>query len=136
MTGAELKTLRESLGLTVQWVADQSKVRLRTAQYWEAGRNKVPADVAALIARTEARTRTMVANALAQIDEVTQAQVGTLEAVDLRRYASDAELWRKHPDCKPLPATWHATMLARITRALEAKGVSSTIQYASLTSHR
>lgn len=131
MTGAELKTLRESLGLTAQWVADQSKVRLRTAQYWEAGKNRVPEDVSALIARVEYKTRTMVTNALAQVDEVARAQGGEPEAVDLRRYASDAELWRKHPDCRPLPATWHAATLARIVRALQARGIKSVIEYAS-----
>ena len=100
-------------------------------RYWESGRNRVPDDVAALILRIESQTRTMLANALAQVDEVVLAQGGEPESVDLRRYASDAELWRKHPDLKPLPATWHAATLARIARALESRGIVSVIEYAS-----
>lgn len=131
MTPAELKTNREALGLTVGWLAEQSGVGERTVRYWESGRNQVPDDVAALIVRIESQTRTMVSNALAQGDEVVRAQGGEPEAVDLRRYASDAELWRKHPGFKPLPATWHAATLARIARALESRGIASVIEYAS-----
>ncbi len=131
MTPAELKTNREALGLTVGWLAEQAGVGERTVRYWESGRNQVPDDVAALIGRIESQTRTMVSNALAQVDEVMRAQGGEPEAVDLRRYASDAELWRNHPGFKPLPATWHAATLARIARALESRGVTSVIEYAS-----
>lgn len=45
MTPAEFKTIRESLGLTAQWIAENAGVKLRTAQYWEAGRMAVPVDV-------------------------------------------------------------------------------------------
>ncbi len=47
MTPAELKTLRESsLGLSAQWLADRAGVLQRSVQYWEAGRSRVPEDVA------------------------------------------------------------------------------------------
>lgn len=131
MTPAELKTNREALGLTVGWLADQAGVGERTVRYWESGRNQVPADVAALVTRIEAQTRTIVANALEQVGEVVQVHGGEPEAVDLRRYASDAELWRRHPGFKPLPATWHAAALARIARELESRGVASVIEYAN-----
>ena len=36
MSCAQFKTLRESLGVTTQWVADAVQVNLRTAQRWEA----------------------------------------------------------------------------------------------------
>lgn len=130
MTPAELKTNREALGLTVGWLAAQAGVGERTVRYWEAGRNQVPDDVAALIVRIESQTRTMVTNALAQVDQVIRAQGREPEAVDLRRYATDAELWRAHPGFKPLPATWHAVTLARIARALESRGIPSVIEYA------
>ena len=53
MTPAELKTIRESLGLTVQWLADRAGVKLRTVQYWESGRSGVPADVSELLLRID-----------------------------------------------------------------------------------
>ena len=40
MTSAELKTLRESLGLPVQWLAERANVQRRSVEYWEAGRSK------------------------------------------------------------------------------------------------
>ena len=41
MTSAELKTTRESLGLTADWLAKKAGVQLRTVRYWESGRNAV-----------------------------------------------------------------------------------------------
>ncbi len=131
MTPAELKTNREALGLTVGWLAEQAGVGERSVRYWEAGASPVPDDVAALIVSIEAKARQLVTQALAQVDEVVRAQGGTPEAVDLRRYATEVELWRKHPGFKPLPATWHASVLARIARSLEARGIASVIEYAS-----
>jgi DNA-binding transcriptional regulator YiaG len=49
MTSQELKALRESLGLSQQWLADQAGVQKRTVAYWESGRNQVPKDVAEII---------------------------------------------------------------------------------------
>lgn len=49
MTSAQLKALRESLGLSQQWLADQSNVQKRTVAYWESGRNQVPEDVSDII---------------------------------------------------------------------------------------
>jgi len=51
MTSEQLKALRESLGLSQQWLADQANVRKRTVAHWESGRNNVPVDVAEIILR-------------------------------------------------------------------------------------
>lgn len=55
MTPAELKTLRESLGLPVQWLAERANVQRRSVEYWEAGRSKVPDDVAELMLQIDAQ---------------------------------------------------------------------------------
>ncbi len=55
MTPAELKTLRETLGLSAQWLADRAGVLQRSVQYWEAGRSRLPDDVAELILRIDAQ---------------------------------------------------------------------------------
>lgn len=130
MTSAELKTMREALGLTVGWLAEQAGVGERTVRYWESGRNQVPDDVAELIGRIEARSRELVRRAVTTVSEVSARSGGTPEAVDLRRYGSDAELWKAHREFRPLPVTWHASVLARIARELEAQGIPSTIEYA------
>ncbi len=125
MTPAELKTLRESLGLSAQWVADQSGVRLRTVQYWEAGRMPVPEDVAALLSRIDAQYERAVSEALAAINEAPEKPA----EVVLVRYRSDADLWRFRPDMEPLPASSHAALLSRLRRALWTAGVPSVIEY-------
>ena len=131
VTSAELKTYREALGLTVGWLAAEARVGERTVRYWESARNQVPEDVAALILRVEAQTRQLVENALVTVGEVAQQEGSEPEAVDLRRYAADEEFWRAHPAFKPLPATWHGAALARIARALEARGIPAVIEYAN-----
>ncbi|OJY94409.1 MAG: hypothetical protein BGP25_05305 [Lysobacterales bacterium 63-13] len=131
MTPAELKTHREALGLTVGWLAEQARVGERTVRYWESGRNAVPEDVADLIRRIEMKTRAMVTAALDSVGQILAEEGGSPESVDLRRYASDAELWSKHPAFRPLPATWHAVTLARIARELDARGIHSVIEYAN-----
>ena len=131
MSPAELKTLRESLGLTAQWLADQSGVRLRTVQYWESGeRQSVPDDVQALLRCIDAMHQRAAETAVAQVREVAK-QAGALpETIELARYRTDAELWNAHPDYRPMPVTCHAAMLARTAQALRAAGISSTIDYA------
>lgn len=131
MTPAELKTRREALGLTVGWLAEQAGVGERTVRYWESGRNQVPDDVAGLILRIDAQAEKMVAEALAVVDETTRVHGGPPECVDLRRYATDAELWRKHPGLRPLPATFHASVLDRTRRALAGRGIESVIEYSN-----
>ena len=40
MTSAELKTLRESPGLPVQWLAERANVQRRTVEYWKPAAQK------------------------------------------------------------------------------------------------
>jgi len=129
MTAAELKTLRESLGLTTQWVADQASVQLRTAQYWEkGGRMAVPEDVAAMLTQIDDQFETVATQALVQV-EASIAGNGEPEEVVLIRYRNDQDLWRFHPEMKPLPATAHAAQLSRVRRALWGKSIHSMIEY-------
>lgn len=130
MTGADLKTLRESLGLPAQWVADQAGVRLRTAQYWESEGFRVPEDVAARLSDIDRR-----------FDEVAAAAVeewqthGRDGEVVLLRYKTDADLWQFRHDMKPLPASSHAALLSRARRKLEAAGASVSIRYMEPTAY-
>ena len=128
MTSAELKTIRESLGLTVQWLADQAHVRLRTAQYWEAGRFQIPDDVAQMVLDIERRVALIVAETLQQFDEMCKRS-GTPDKHVLLRYRSEYDLWHFYPDMEPLPASTHASLLARIRTALIEQGITTVIQY-------
>ncbi|AMW34902.1 DUF1870 family protein [Haematospirillum jordaniae] len=128
MTPAELKTIRETLGLKAQWVADQAGVRLRTAQYWETGRMAVPADVASMLLDIDRALEDMVAQSLAKIEGTAAQHAGAVEVI-LLRYRTDKDLWEFHPDLAPLPASTHAAMLARLCRALSARSIPTVIQY-------
>ena len=136
MTAAELKTLRESLGLPLQWVAQQAGVRLRSAQYWEAGKNPVPDDVAGLLMSLDEQLWQLVADYLAQVDEI-KAEEGRLpEGIVLIRYKTDEDLWEFHSGFKPIPASSHAMLLARTRRKLSEIGVASIIEYMDPKAYR
>jgi hypothetical protein len=128
MTPAEFKTIRESLGLTAQWIADQAYVQLRTAQYWEAGRTAVPADVANMLHGIDKKLEATVAQAVARIDELTKHH-GAPAKITLLRYRSNADLWRFRPDMQPLPATTHAAMLSRLSRVLWSRNIPFVIEF-------
>ena len=130
MTPAELKTIRESLGLPVQWLAERANVQRRTVEYWEAGRSPVPADVAELILQIDAQFAEATRQALAVFDEQTARQGQPPETVRLYRYRDDAELWAARPDMRGLPVTAHAALLARVRTALQERRQDVAIEYA------
>lgn len=131
MTSAEFKTVRESLGLTAQWIAEHCPnrdggrgVQLRSVQYWEAGRTAVPADVADWLVGIEAGISQAVAQALAVV-----AKAPPVGFVALVRYRTDADLWQFRQDFRPLPAACHAMLLGRLRAALAEREVLSRIVF-------
>lgn len=129
MTSAELKTIRESLGLPIQWVADQARVQLRTAQYWESGRNQVPADVANMLSDLDEKLWSAVAEVLKQVQSLADQSGAMPEQIALIRYRNDADLWTFRPDFRPMPVGTHAALLSRVRRKLWEIGVPSVIEY-------
>lgn len=123
MTSAELRTSRESLGLSVDWLAKQAGVAARTIRHWESRPEEPPEDVAALIEGVEAQSVGMVVRAIATYNELAEG----FEGVDLRRFRTDQDLWARHPETSGLPASWHASVLARIRRELIARGIECRI---------
>ena len=129
MTPAELKTIRESLGLPLQWVADQAKVQLRSAQYWESGQRSVPDDVAKMLLGLDEQFWQLVADYMAQVKEIVEENGALPEEVVLIRYKTDADLWKFHPEFRPIPANAHAALISRTRRGLWELGVPSIIEY-------
>jgi len=129
VTAAELKTIRESLGLTTQWIADQAGVRLRTAQYWEQGdRMSVPGDVADMLLKIDQQLDTAVKQSIDVVQEIINKN-GKPEEIVLVRYRNDSDLWHFRPDMKPLPASTHAVLLARMSKALAHIDIVFRIEY-------
>lgn len=129
MNAAEMKTLRESLGLPVQWLADQAGVKARTVQYWESGRNAIPDDVAGMLRGIDGQIWHIVGNTVTQIKEVAENEGSLPERLDLIRYRTDESLWFYQPEFKPLPATCHGMLLARLTREVAQLDIHVRIVY-------
>lgn len=129
MTSAELKTLREALGLPVTWVAEHTNVQRRTVEYWESGRISVPQHVATLLIDLDKRFDDAAEQALS-VSEAARKEHGQPESIDLKRYRTDEALWAARPDMLGLPVTAHAALLDRCRRVLLAAGFSVTLQYA------
>ena len=128
MTSAELKTLRESLGLSQQWLADRAGVQVRTVKYWESGRNAVPDDVGEIISTADGLIARAVRNAVGQAEKM-RKEYGKPHEVLLLRYRSEEELHYSRPDMIGYPVTYHAALLARARAALIERGFDLVIDY-------
>jgi len=129
MTPAELKTIRESLGISAQWLADQTGVRLRTVQYWESGeRLSIPDDVQKLIWQLENQANAFVDKSLDVIEERLE-NGDDVGLVVLIRYKSDRQLWEYHPALYPITVTCHSARIYRLYRELRQLEVDVHIVY-------
>lgn len=129
MNSPEFKTLRESLGLSAQWLANQAGVKLRTIQYWESGRSEPKEDVVNYLLSVDSMFDVFVDQVHGAIDTA-EEKLGELpERVDLIRYRTDEELWTFRPDMNPLPTTAHAVILARVRKEVLKRGVKVAIHF-------
>jgi len=128
MKNAELKTIREGLGLTLQDVAGLTGVQQRTVQYWEAGTLSVPNRVGNMLEALEYRVEAVV---LKEIFEINKPKKGG--HVTLERYQTDEDLHRERPDLIDLTARTHAVILNRIRRRLKRLKITAIIKYFELT---
>lgn len=127
MTGAELKTIRESLLLSAQGLAERlAQDRLlpvgnvRTVQRWEEGARPVPEDIAAAVRALDAAVETMVQRGLGMV----RAAVRQSAPVVLLRYESELDHRRYHPEDARASMTHrlHTAALVRLRRDAEALG--------------
>lgn len=129
MSPAELKSMREFLGLTLQWVADRAGVAPRTAQFWEAGRQRVPADVAHMLLQMDSDAQRIVIRTQYMVEDIIKQQGRPPEAIMLLRYRTDADLWQFRPDMQGWPAMAHAAIMSRVQRTLWAMGIPTGMEY-------
>lgn len=130
MTPAELKTMREAIGLSVsELAAFANNVQERTVRYWESGRNQVPKDVETLVMDIR-QLLDARANELAEaIRELIRID-GPLEGpFVLIRYKENADLWHFEPKWRSLPTTAHGAFLTKCRVALADLGVATRIVY-------
>jgi len=121
MTSAELKTIRESLGLTAQWLADRVNVSLRTIRYWESGKSDIPLDV---ISQIEHLQKNFLKSVNTHVKEIKIILEKTKpEFVVLLRYRTDEDLWSYQTQFHPMPTTFHAQISMRVKSEFSDKNV-------------
>lgn len=113
MTAAELRVVREFLGLTPEWLGEYLKVTGRTVRHWERSKYDIPDGVRLEIEDLEHRTGTFVSGLIEQLMDLPDPAVVT--------YRTDAEYHAAHPDV-PFPVSWHRAVVARV--AQEVPGLS------------
>lgn len=106
MTAAEFRAVREHLGLTLDWCADELDVTERTVRNWESGRHSIPdgvrAEVEGWVDDTDDAVDALVAELLS----------GPYPVLRVPRHDPDAA-W---------PARWHRHVAMRV--AAEVPGLS------------
>lgn len=79
LTGAEVRTIREGLGVTAEWLADHLGIQTRTVQRWEAGQNQIAEFAADELLMLEAQVAEQVA---AHVEAFTGARAPAVLAID------------------------------------------------------
>ena len=111
MTDAELRVVREFLGLTPEWLADHLGVSPRTVRHWEQGKYAIPDGVRLEVEDLERRTGEFVSGIIEKLLEVPEPGIVT--------YRSDDDYHAAHPEIE-FPASWHRAVVARIAQEVPA----------------
>jgi hypothetical protein len=114
MTPAELRVVREFLGLTPEWLAGHLNVSSRTVRHWEAGKYAIPDGVRLEVEDLEQRTGQFVSAVIDQLMDIPDPAVVT--------YRDDAEYRAANPDI-PFPASWHRAVIARVAQEVLALSI-------------
>lgn len=110
MSPAELRVVREYLGLTAQWLAERLEVARPTLARWEAGGSPIPDRVRLQIEALEADTARTVADGADAVKDLPNPVVVT--------YRTDAD-YEKHGPVGGWPASWHRAVVARIAHEVD-----------------
>jgi transcriptional regulator with XRE-family HTH domain len=105
MTGGELQTVREYLGLTTEHLAAMLDVRHDTARRWESGRDPIPYRVREEVEQIEEHTARAVDDLVAALQDARDPAVVV--------YRTDADMHAARPDTTHLPARWWRHVVAR-----------------------
>jgi hypothetical protein len=128
MTPADVKTIRESLGVSAQWLATAVRVDQRTVRRWEDGAIPLRADVVDLLIRLDVQ---MAADIAAEVDRIL-ASLGAVAGADPVSVLDSLspedwpvlEIPRVDADVTSdgeLPASYHRAVAARVRRQLGSR---------------
>lgn len=124
MSAAEFRTVRESLGLTYQWMANQMGVTIRALQYAESERNNINPEAKQLLSHVSRVIDLGIAKGLKI------ALDNGIKECTLIRYRNDEAFHHAQPSAAPLSVASHAVALSLLQRVLYQHGVVAKIHYA------
>lgn len=113
MTGGELQTVREYLGLTGDRLAAILHVQPRTLRAWESGKDPIPYRIREEVEAVEATTADAVGQVVAALHDARDPALVV--------YRADEDLTAARPDLAHLGARWWRHVVARA--AHEVPGV-------------
>lgn len=129
MNSAELKTLREAVGLSVKELAELASLNdPRSIRYWEDKRQP-PEVVCDILIEIDV----LIERAVAKLVDVCchNNKIGINESRHfyLHRFTEESEMHEHYPEFKGCPVSVHAAMLARAKRALIEAEYTVKIEY-------
>lgn len=134
MNGAELRTVRESMGLSMEWLAQRLPnpvlgrmgISVKTLRRWERDNQDIPGDVAEHLNELMGLFVGLVDRELDKADNALRSGAQVI----LERYSRDSEMVTRNVSLAGFPAAFHAAalFLAR-ERLLHILGYRPAIRY-------
>lgn len=115
MTGAEMQTAREFMGLTRGWLANDLQMGERRMMRMEAGQENIPDALVARLDEIAAHTKEVVSDLIAKYRRAVKRSPG--EDVFIQTYKTD-EAFAESDDWPGYPAKWHRMCCARVADAV------------------
>jgi transcriptional regulator with XRE-family HTH domain len=106
MTPAELRVIREWLGLTGEALGQLVGVQDRTIRRWESGQDRIPDGARLDIEHLESLATEAVEALTSQLRDA--AEISTLT------YRTNEDFWAHRPALAQYPASWHRAIIARV----------------------
>lgn len=139
MKPAELKTLREYLGLSANLMALKFGVEKRTIYYWEDGTYSTPEIVKTFLRQACKRlvylVNMEVEKVLNFIKEVTE-QNEPPEFYCLIRFQNDKQFWKYKKELSGTPNSFYNVVLAKTLEELERLNINATLIYMNENSYQ
>ena len=112
MTGAEMKTAREFLGLTTSWLSNEMTMNERRMQRMEADQESIPDALVSKLDEISAETKDEVTRLIAVYRRKVKASDETVKLVTYRtdeKYSAAGGTY---------PSRWHRMICARVAEAV------------------
>ena len=121
MTGAEMQTAREFLGLTRGWIADDLQINERRMMRMEADKERIPDAVVARLDEIAAQTKEYVTDLVAKYRRLLKKRPE--DDVFIHSYRTDED-YEASSEYRGFPAKWHRMVCARVCEAVQGLGVT------------